>query len=48
MTAEDQRRAQQMLAGGHKPDSIATLLRVPVTEVEALQRRLQGSKAGGR
>ena len=44
MSAEQQIQAQQMLAGGHKPESIAAVLRVSTAAVEALAQRLQASR----
>jgi hypothetical protein len=44
MSAEQQIKAQQMLAGGHKPDAIAAALGVAKPAVEALVQRLLATK----
>jgi transcriptional regulator len=44
VSAEQQIKAQQMLAGGHKPDAIAASLGVATAAVQALAQRLQAAK----
>jgi hypothetical protein len=48
MSAEQQIKIGQMLAGGHKPDAIAALLGLPLAEVEAVARRHQPARAARR